>query len=505
MKVSIYLAIIILLSKVIGFGRELVLANFYGVSNISDAYLISLTITGAIFTFIGEGINANYIPIYNKISIQESEKSAETFTNNLITVLLFLCTILTLLGFFFAKELVGLFASGFQEETSILATNFTKISFFGMYFILLFYVFTGYLQIKKNYLMPAIAGLAVGLVATISIYMSVYTSIYFLAIGTLVSVFARFVILIPSIFKSNYNFKFIFKFKNENLKKMLFLSIPIIIGVSINQINVLVDRSIATHITIGGVSALSYANILTLLVHGVFIISIVTVIYPILTKMVSVNDFLGVKKIISDSMISISLIVLPATIIFILFSEQITKLIFGRGAFDSNAILLTSTALMFYAIGLIGIGQREFLTKVFYSMQDTKTPMFNSVIGLIINITLNIILSQYIGLGGLALASSISAIVTSSLLLFSLRNKIGNLGIKNISFSFIKILCSSLVMGLIAKLIFIGLHEHWNSVISLLIAILIAMLTYCLMIYLFKIKEVDVFVELIKRKRQKVV
>ena len=142
--------------------------------------------------------------------------------------------------------------------------------------------------------------------------------------------------------------------------------------------------------------------------------SIDTVMYPKISKMVVDENFDGLKKVLSEFMVSISLLVLPATIGSIIFAEEIIILLFGRGAFDTDAIAMASYALVFYSIGMLGIGLKEVLSRVFYSYQDTKTPMTNAAFDMVLNIILNIILSRYLGIGGLVFTTSIAATITTA-------------------------------------------------------------------------------------------
>jgi len=179
-----------------------------------------------------------------------------------------------------------------------------------------------------------------------------------------------------------------------------------------------------------------------------------TAMYPMMSKMAAEHNMIGFKKSLKEVVSSIIVLVMPVTIGAMIFADPVVKLLFGRGAFNSEATSMTSYALLFYSVGMIGFGLREVLSRAFYSMQDTRTPMINASIGVGLNIILNLILSKYLGIGGLALATSIAAIFTTGLMFISLRKKIGPFGMKRISISFLKILFASLVMGLIAKLSF---------------------------------------------------
>jgi putative peptidoglycan lipid II flippase len=499
-KTAAILMLITISSKILGFLRDVVLSYYYGASNISDAYLVSITIPMVIFSFIGIGITTGYIPNYNQISKKYGDKAAIKFTNNLVNILLLVNTIIIIIGLFFTDVLVKIFASGFTSETLKLAIIFSKISMFGIYFTGTIYVFSGFLQLKGNYVMPALVGFPLNFFILISIIISYRVNILFLSIGTVIATATQLLFLVPSLKGVNYQYKFFIDFKDENFIKMIYTTLPAILGVSVNQINILVDRKIASQIAVGGISALNYSNRLIWFVQGIFVMSITTVMFPMISKMVAEHNLKGLKKSIVESINVINILVLPTTFGAMLLTEPIVKLLFGRGAFDSQAIFMTSDALFFYSIGMIGFGLREVLSRTFYAMQDTKTPMNNAAIAMVMNIILNIILSKFLGIGGLALATSISAIFCTVLLFISLRKKIGPFGMKSITISFIKILCASLVMGVIAKVSYNALLKNMNANLSLIPSICIGALSYFIIIYFMKIEEVDTIVNVIKRK-----
>ncbi|MBU5294093.1 murein biosynthesis integral membrane protein MurJ [Anaerosalibacter bizertensis] len=502
-KTAILLMLITIVSKIFGFARDITLSYFYGTSNISDAYLISLTIPMVIFSFIGTAITTGYIPLFNELEQKYGEKESNKFTNNLVNLLLILCTIIVILGLIFTEQIVKIFASGFEGETLALAVQFTKISILGIYFTGMLSIFGGFLRIKGNYTIPALVGFPMNFFIILSIFLSSKTNILVLSIGSVIAIASQLILLIPFIYKEGYRYNFVLEVKDDNIKKMLYLVLPVVIGVSANQINTLVDKTIASSVSVGGISALNYSFRLIGFVQGLFVTTISTVMYPMISKMAVEDNIKGLKKTVAESINSISILVIPATIGAMCFAEPVVKLLFGRGAFDAEAISLTSNALFFYSIGMIGFGLREILSRAFYSLQDTKTPMINGTLGVTVNIVLNIILSKFMGIGGLALSTSISAIFCTVLLFISFRKKIGSFGMKNIAISFIKVSCASLVMGVIAKLLYNILIKNIGANLALIAAIIIGALVYFVMIYFMKIDEVDSVIEAMKKKVKK--
>ncbi|MGY3718137.1 murein biosynthesis integral membrane protein MurJ [Sutcliffiella cohnii] len=502
-KTAIMLMMIMLISKMVGFAKYLTLSYFFGVSNITDAYIISLTIPTVIFSFIGAGISTGFIPMYSKIKSNYGLDKANYYTNNLINILMIVCTFLMILGLLFTNQIVKIFAFGFTGETLELAVLFTRINIFSIYFTSIIYIFNGYLQLSNKYVIPALGGLILNIFLIVSIIVGYSVTVIILAIGTVLASFFQVVFTYHFVKKRGYVHKLVVDFKSEHIRKMAIIAIPVIIGVSVNQINVLVDRTIASQIASGAISALNYANNLNLFIQGIFVMSIATVLYPRISKMAAENNMKELKSSLSGAITGVNLLVVPATVGSIIFAVPIVATLFGRGAFDQNAIVMTSSALFFYSIGMIGFGHREILSKAFYSMQDTKTPMINAAIGMIINIILNIILSRYMGIGGLALATSIAAIVTAGLMIISLRKKIGAFGIKQLSISFIKILIASIIMGVFARLSFNYLTLTFDQNVSLFLAIIIGAFIYLIAIYFMKIRDVDVIFSGIKGKLNK--
>ena len=196
----------------------------------------------------------------------------------------------------------------------------------------------------------------------------------------------------------------------------------------------------------------------------------------------------------------VNLLVVPATLGAMVFSEEIVRFLFGRGAFSQEAIAMTAKALFFYSPGMVAFGTRDILLRAFYALQDTRSPMINSSIGGAINIGLNIVLSRYLGIGGLALATSVAGIISSVLLFIALRRKIGRFGLRAIITSFLKVVVASSLMGVICYSCF---HIFLNLVsrdIALLISIGVGALVYAVMIFLLKIPEVERTVEILRSK-----
>jgi putative peptidoglycan lipid II flippase len=275
------------------------------------------------------------------------------------------------------------------------------------------------------------------------------------------------------------------------MKEMLLIALPVIMGTAVNEINVLVNRTLASRIAEGGISALNYANRLNGFVQGLFVMSVTTVLYPMISKMAAEGNLKSLKAYLAEAISMVGLLVIPAMVGAMIFAREIVAFLFGRGAFTEEAVTMTGSALFCYSLGLIAFGLRDVLTRAFYSLQDTRTPMINATIAVSTNILLNVILSRFLGIRGLALATSISGIISALLMFITLRTKIGSFGLKRITQSFVKISGASVLMGAIASGSYRFLCGVVNHDMALVVAIAVGALTYGIVIAFMGIPEVD--------------
>lgn len=506
-KAALGLMAATLIAKILGFGRELTLASAYGASSTSDAFLVAMNIPAVIFTAIGTSLGTAFIPLYCEVNSSQGEKASIKYTNNIFNVVVLICIVISIIGAIFTPQVVKLFALGFKGETMEKAVYFTRAMILGIPFLGISYIMMAYLQVKENFIIPGLMPVPYNTCIIISILLSVKTSPYILPWGALIGLLGQFLFQLPFAMKKGFRYKPYINFKDEYLKKMLWLVAPVLIGVAVNQINTIVDRTIASTLVEGSISALNYANKLNQFVMGMFIVSISSVVYPMLSKLSTENNKVKFNQSIIKAINIVILLVIPISVGAIILSTPIVKVLFQRGEFDARATYMTSVALVFYSIGMIGFGLRDILGKVFYSLQDTRTPMINGAIAMGLNIMLNILFVKFTNmqLAGLALATSTAALVTVTMLFISLRIKIGPFGGKTILSVFIKAITSALLMAVITIIAYRKVSYFLGSgtikeVITLAVAIGVGAIVYALSIVVLKVDEVNLILNGLKSK-----
>ena len=488
-RAAFTIMVITMVSKVFGFLREMALSYVYGVSGVTDAYLISGTIPTVIFSLICAGISTSFIPMYSRISKSEGAPAANRFTNNLSNALILVSTVVVAIVLSFTEPLVKLFAVGFEGETLKMAVTFTRISVFGVYFTALAGIYGGFLRIHGNYAVPALIGFPLNIVTIVFLFISARTNPHILVIGGVFASASQLVFLLPFAHRTGLKYEPVFHF-DEHLRDLVFIALPVILGGSVRRINTLVDRTLASGLAEGGISALAYANRLDGLVSALFVASITTAIYPMISSMAAEGNMQGLKAAIGEAVVIVGLLVIPATVGAMSFSRQIVQLLFGRGAFTLKAVEMTANALFYYSLGMIGL-LGSILRRAFYALQDTKTPVVNSLIAVTMNIVLNFVLSRILGIGGLALATSLASIISCTLMFVTLRRRLGGFGLQRIAHIYTKILLSAAVMGFAANGCYGFFRQHLNQDVALIVSIMLGILIYFGLISRLRIPEVD--------------
>lgn len=505
-KSALIIIIFTLGSKFLGFFREVLIASKFGSGIETDTFFVAMTATALITGFLSSAISTTFIPVLSEIESKEGKRGKVEHANNMINVIFAISIILVIGGWLAAPVIVKLLAKGFQGEQFDLAVQLTKLGLPMILFGGIIGVFTGYLQSEQRFTSSAAVGFPFNFVYIFFLlFLSSKFGIKGLMVAAVIAVGSQFLIQIPEARNSGYKYMFKFDLKDKYIRKVILLSLPVLVGVAINDINTIVDRTLASGLTSGSISALNYADRLKSLILSVFISAITTVIFPLLSKESNSDNISGMKKIMSYGINLILLITVPATVGLIVLATPIVEIVFQRGAFDATATLMTSQALIFYSIGLVAMALRLLLTRVYYSLQDTKTPMVNGAISVVFNIILNLILVKLMAHAGLALATSIATTIATILLLYGLKKKIGSLGTKGYITTFLKTGLASGVMGVVAYLIYHGIYgvlgvSKLYNLMSLLVAVLIAAIVYVVLCYVFKVEEVRDVIDKIKAR-----
>ena len=450
-------------SRVLGVVREQVLAAYFGAGNAMDAFNVAFRIPNLVRDLFAEGaMSAAFVPTFTRKLTNEGRESAWRLGNNVITALLVITTVLVVLGIVFAEPLVRLFAGDYADVPGKLELTvfLTRIMLPFLTLVALAAAFMGMLNALHRFFIPALspAMFNVGTIVCAVVLVPVMPrwglpEISAVAIGAVVGGFLQTATQWPALAREGFRYRPQLDINDEGLRRVLVLMGPGTIGLAATQVNVFVNTVLATGAGTGAVSWLNYAFRLMYLPIGLFGVSIATAAVPAVSRHAATDDRAGIRRTVADALSLMLMLNVPATIGLIALSAPVIRVIFERRAFTPDDTAATAAALQFYAIGLVGYSVVRIASPTFYALNESRTPVKVSIAAVLVNAALNIALVQVMGYRGLALGTSIAALVNAATLLVLLRRRLDGLEERRVLISFGKITIASLVMGAAALVI----------------------------------------------------
>lgn len=449
LKTASFMAFATFLAKACGLVRESLITAFYGVGNTVDAYFAASQLPTTLFDMvIGGVISASFIPVFNGIYQKESKEQAMQFANKFIGMILLATVLLSAVGIAFSGALVkGIIAPDFSGETAALAAQLSAIMFPMVIFTGLAFSFVGILQSFGEFNIPAVMSL-VSNVAVI-LYFPIFGKkfgVYGLSFMILISWSLQVLIQIPSLKKFGYRFAPRIDFKDKNIRRALSLALPMLISTWVQPLYSLVNTRLASGAD-GIVSVLNCSNRLYLVMTGVFSFVVTNLIFPSLSRSAAADKEEEAKSLVVGSLKAITLVIVPVMVAFIALSEDVIGIIYQHGLFSHDKTVITAGTLSCYSLGMIGLAYNEIMSKAFFSMQNSKTPMISALISMAANILLAYLLYDLIGVYGLALATAGGSTVNAACNFIAYRVKKGRLFAKADLSDIIKTFVSGVLMA----------------------------------------------------------
>jgi putative peptidoglycan lipid II flippase len=505
-----------LLSRILGFLRDMVIANFFGAGTAADAFFMAFRIPNLWRRLVGEGsLTISFIPVYTEYLTQKSEEEVREITHIAFTIAGIILFILTLLGILFSPILIRIIAPGWfiqYPEKFQLTVRLNQVIFPYIFFMGLFALSMGILNSRRHFFAPAIAPIFLNISIIVSVFLFYHIfkiPVMTLALGVLAGGVIQFLFQIPFLYKKRITFRFNFNFRHPAIKRIGLLMIPGLIGTAVYQINVFIDSIFASFLPSGSVSYLFFADRLMEFPLGIFAIAIGMASLPSLSGLASQGKMGELKETLSFTFRLVSFISVPAMVGLIALKTPIVNLLFQRGLFVYSSTEKTAFALLLYSVGLWAIAGSRTIVPAFYSLQDTWTPLKIAIVCLGANVILNTVFIFFTPLmhGGLALATSLSSTLNLILLFWKLNLKLEKIDMRKNIKSLLRDVFCSLPMGLAAYLICsLG---NWSTtghigekVLLLLIGILIGLGIYLTCSYWLKSEEMLFLSKMIKRRKR---
>ncbi|MCK9573214.1 MAG: murein biosynthesis integral membrane protein MurJ [Candidatus Omnitrophica bacterium] len=495
-----------LVSRILGFFRYILIANVFGTSDVYEAFLVAFRLPNIFRSIFAEGFTDSVAtPVMSEYH-GDKEKIFE-IGQRLLCIFSIALSLFTILGIVFSRELVMVTAPGYIANLYKfnLAVSFTRITFFYLLLIGFSSVMVSMLYSLKKFFVPAFNPVFLNITFILGLlFFSSYFKNYILVACVIVAGILELLFPLIALKKNGFTFKFDIKVSLADpvLRKMLKLFLPRIWASVVYQLNVFVDTIFAsfTQITgVGALAAIDYANRLVQLPFALIVLSITPVVVVDLSKHHKDGNVEDFKKLLVFSFQNVIFFVVPIASLFIFLPKALIDVLFKRGEFGIYSLGITSSVLFFYAFGVLFFCVNRLLVTSFYALKDTRTPAKIATIALLINATLSAILMFPLKIGGVALATSISAAISCFLLYASLIKRIGKINWADTKEQAFKVILLSFFIVLLCSLVWANLS--YNKYFKTLIIAGLSSVTFLGLGFIFKLKQVIYLKQWILKKR----
>lgn len=490
-KASLLITVIVIIGKLFGFLREILLANYFGTGTIVDAYLMSITIPSILFGFL-PAIGMGFTPVYFRLR----EDKRDTFTSEVLLTTVIIVTVCVLLTLGLSQEIVGITAAGFTAETKAITIDFLHVTVYLIALNTPIQVLIAYLNCREEYVYSNLTGLLLSSVQSAFVILAAKINVKYLPYGILVSYLSQLLLLLFFSFRKGFRFRINFdESTNKHVKQLLGLSLPICISNILIDINGFVDKYLGSFLEKGSISALNYAFTIRAMFYFVFTSAVTTIFYPRLSKLTKEGKVERVTELVSRVIRVLILIFVPITIISICMADNIISLVLKRGKFDEASHAMTILPFIAYMVSLTVIALRDLIIKLMYSHDDSKSNLYYGIITVGINVALSVFLVDKLGSTGLAIGTSLANFLTFYLYIRKLKMILPLLNIKRQLLFFAKVVLSCIP----AFFIYIILNKYmpiftespfFNLLIESGIEFVILLISVLIMMYVLNIEEV---------------
>ncbi len=498
------IAFLTAISRIFGFVRDMAYSYFFGANALLDAWTIAFKIPNLARRLFGEGAaSASFIPVYSE-ELHSNPEQAKHLVNTVVTVLFVLLEAIILIGQAGIWSYYKFYSS--TTETR-LVLSLTSMMLPYMMLVCIVAILAGILNVHRHFAAPAAAPIVLNIFIISSIILTGWVfklhareQLFYVAAAVLVAGVVQIAIQIPPLRASGISFRPEWRIQSEAFRKIIILMAPMILGLTVTQINTLADdliawwfsgsvekgtffiflgQKIAYPLQRGSVSHLYYAQRLYQLPLGIFGISLATAIFPVMSSMSAKKDFAGLARTVSQGLRCCFFIAIPATIGLIAIARPLISLAFQHGQFSANDTDMVTWTLLFYALGLCGYFAQQVVTRVFYSMQDSRTPMISASIAVVVNLVLNLTLIWPFGTGGLAAATALCSYLQVTILLAVLRRRQDLSLFDGIAVAFLKTIAATLCMSA-AIVAALWISKNFANIFKLLLVVPTAAVVFLL-------------------------
>ncbi|MEN6348527.1 MAG: murein biosynthesis integral membrane protein MurJ [Syntrophomonas sp.] len=506
---AVILMVTVILSRVLGYGREVALYTLFELNYMTDAYRAAFSIPDFIYTLlVGGALSSAFIPVFSSYLATGREDEAWRSASIVFNYTVLLLLILIALAYLYTRPLINILVPGLPPYYSTLAVHLTHIMFAQTFFMALNGLAMGVLNSNHHFLAPALGSLLYNaVIIVVGVALVKQLGIAAFSYGVVLGAVLNFVVQIPALRRIGLKYYFSWDFRNEGFNQIMMLMVPVLAGLGAVQLGLFVTQNLASGLAPGSISALALAQRLMNLPLGIFAVSIAVAVFPTMTSLTARGELEMFKRTTSLGIRAVFLLTVPASLGLMAIGEPLIKLLFEQGKFTAGAVSITNQALFYYCLGLFAYSSIQVLNRSFYALKDTLTPVVAAIVTIAFNILVSLKLVGPMGHRGLALAYSLAGILSLLFLISVFRKKVGQIGGSKIAGSFAISLGASLAMYLVVRLVtyrLLDILDLGSSKMNLLFGVgggmAVGVVVYTFIVYLFKLEETELVLGMIRKR-----
>ena len=448
-KATMLVTAVIILSKVSGFIRDMILANYFGTGIANDAYVSAYSLFYLPVLLFNSCISATLIPLYVQEREQQSLEHSNRFASNTINLFALAAMVIASLLYIMARPLVRVIYVGFDPMKTELTVELVRIMLVTLAFNITSISLASLLNATEKYIAAQLTGFPLNLcVIVAAVGFSGRYGIHAVGWGVFTANILQFLILVPFL-KGWFTWSPIMDFRDERFHRLMVLAGPAMLSMGVSELNHMIDHALASGLNPGDISAMSYAYRLITFLLGVLLVPLTTIMFSRMSHLAAENNREGMLEVLRRCILVIALVALPIVAVAVVMSMDVIKFAYMRGRFDMHSVEVTAGILVCYVVGVPCFGLRDFLSRVFHAIQDTKTPFRVSCLVVTVNIVLNLILRHILGARGLALATSIAGATGMTTMLILLKKRFGHLGFGAILSDLVKLVAAAALCAMV--------------------------------------------------------
>jgi putative peptidoglycan lipid II flippase len=473
---AIVVAVGFLGSRLLGVVRTMAIAEAFGTSPHLDAYWVAFRLPDFIFLVLaGATMGSAFIPTFARYAAQKGEDEAWHLASSVLNLVAGLTVALAAVAAILAPWLVPLMAPGLEEGLQDEAVELTRLMLLAPVLFAVSGMLTGILNARQHFFLAALAPMFYNLSIIFgAVFLSGPWGVRGLAVGVVVGSGLHLLVQVPGLFGVGMRYRLEARWRHPGVQEVARLMLPRMAGLAAGQVNFVVAIYFASRLGEGSISALNYAWLLAMMPLALFGVAIATAVFPTMAQQAATDNLDRLQSTLYASLRYILFLVIPASVGLILLREPLVSLLLQRGEFTAKSASITSSALLFYSLGLFAHSAIEILSRGFYALRDTRTPVAMAVISMVLNLLFSMALVGPMEHDGLALAMSLATIVEASLLFVVLQRRLAGLETGHLASFLLRTVAATALMAAVVSVFIaaeegvdpLGAHTVWEALVE---------------------------------------